>query len=286
MALTTRIKSGINRVLRFANLRVDTLTVEKAETRRLRALETSGYFDHPVFPVPPTFRSMDPAPILDALHKYRERLADLSDPSRNEVGYCYDNAWFSSPDAEVLYVIVRTFRPGTVVEVGSGYSTRVIRQAILDGGLDTRLISIDPQPRAEVEGLADEVRRVPVEAVPMDLFRALRPNDILFIDSSHTIKPGGDVVFLYLRVIPSLAPGTLVHIHDVFIPWDYPKQWVVERRWEWNEQYLVHAMLTFSNVFEVLYAGHFLQKTLPRFESHFPHANGRIATSMWLRKVK
>src|SRR5207249_3221505 len=159
----------------------------------------------------------------------------------------YDSDYFSSPDAEVLYAIVRRFQPQTILEVGCGDSTKIMRQAILDGRLKARLISVDPRPRTEISGVADKLYRDPVETVRNpELFQSLQPRDVLFIDSSHEIKMGNDVVFLYLNLIPKLPPGVLIHVHDVFLPYEYPREWIMERKWEWNEQYLVQSLLSFS----------------------------------------
>lgn len=286
MALSTLAKGHTNRFLRVFNLRLETLTAENLEAERLAGLAQSGHFARPAFPAVRLFESMGDAWILEAIYRYEGRFLDFEDASRNDVGYSFRNDYFGSPDTEVLYAIVREIRPSSVVEVGSGHSTRVIRQAIVDGHLDTRLISIDPQPRAGNTGLADTFYRMPVEALGnAELFRSLKAGDILFIDSSHVIKTGNDVVFLYLIALPLLAPGVLIHIHDIFLPYDYPKDWVVEKRWGWNEQYLVQALLTFSSAFKVLWAGYFLQRTRKDFSEHFPHMNGRAAGSLWLRKT-
>ena len=286
MALTTRIKSSVNQCLKPVNLRVDTLTRENREASRLEIIERLGQFEQPVFPLPSSFESMDPAPILDEVCRYSKRFDDFENPSQNDARYTFDNIYFTSPDTEVLYAMIRRTRPTKIIEVGSGNSTKIMRQAILDGRLATRLISIDPSPRTEISRLVDEFYRQPVETLENDdLFRSLTENDILFVDSSHEIKTGNDVVFLYLNVIPSLRPGVLIHIHDVFLPYDYPREWVLEKRWGFSEQYLLQALLTFSDTFELLWAGHFLLKTRPDLQQYFSHLKGRTAKSLWLRKT-
>lgn len=224
--------------------------------------------------------------LLEKISSYGPRFVDFEDPSCNDVGYTFENDYFTSPDTEVLYTIVRKYQPATIVEVGSGHSTKVIRQAVLDGHLNTHVISIDPHPRTEIRGLVDKTYREPIEALGnTECFRSLKEGDILFIDSSHVIKTGNDVTFLYLNVIPELPPGVLIHIHDVFLPYDYPRECVIEKRWGWNEQYLAQARLAFASAFEVLWAGHFLQHTRGGFAHHFPHLNGRVPRSLWLRKM-
>ncbi|MBI2998978.1 MAG: class I SAM-dependent methyltransferase [Deltaproteobacteria bacterium] len=310
MSLGILAKAEINRFLKFFNLRLETLTAEKLEAARLAALVQRGHFAGPVFPRLRLFESNGNAQLFEAIGRYRSRFDDFEDPSRNDVGYSFDNGYFSSPDAEVLYTVVREFRPRLVVEVGSGHSTRIMRQAVLDGGLHTRLISVEPEPRVDVEGFVNKIYRMPVEKLyGDDLFRFLKEGDILFIDSSHAIEIGNDVVFLYLILLPELPPGVLIHIHDVFLPYDYPKEWmlpayqgwkkpyrvrtrlreaaetVMIARRKWNEQYLVQALLMFTNSFDVLWAGHFLQRTRPDFLHHFPHWKGGTAGSLWLRKT-
>jgi hypothetical protein len=287
VAVTTQIKTGVNSLLRRVNLRLDSLTAANAERRRLETLAAVGHFDRPAFPVPAAFARADFRPVLDAAASFSDRFKDFEDPARNDVRYAFDNPYFLSPDAEVLYAFVRTLRPGRIVEVGSGNSTRVARQAIRDGGLGTELISIDPHPRADVRGFADRVIQTPVERAVEDwsVFASIEPGDVLFIDSSHILAAGNDCVALYLQVLPKMPAGVVVHVHDVFLPYEYPRAWVVGHGWPWNEQYLVYAMLAFGTAFDVLWAGHYLQKTLPDFASRFPRARDGQATSLWLRKT-
>ncbi|ETW98279.1 MAG: hypothetical protein ETSY1_19350 [Candidatus Entotheonella factor] len=117
-----------------------------------------------------------------------------------------------------------------------------------------------------------------------DTLNQLRSGDVLFIDSSHEIGVGNDVIFLYLQLIPRLPQGTLIHIHDIFLPYDYPRSWVIDERWGFTEQYLVQALLTYSDAFEVIWASYYLQQTLPQFAIYFPHAQHRTGKSLWLRK--
>jgi predicted O-methyltransferase YrrM len=286
MAITTRVKDGMNLLLRGANLRLESLTAERLEERRCARLDDADYFDRPVFPVPRAFEELDPDAIFTSISEHASRWADFENPLTNDVGYSFQNDYFRSPDAEVLYSIVRRYRPAQIVEVGSGHSTKISRQAILDGQLNTRLVCIDPQPRTEVSSLADRVVRQPVETLVGDpLFSSLAPGDILFIDSSHELSPGNDCVALYLQVLPRLTSGVLIHVHDVFLPYDYPRDWVVGNGWKWNEQYLVQAMLMYGRAFEVLWAGQHLQRTDPRFETVLPRAQAHSAASLWLRKL-
>jgi hypothetical protein len=121
------------------------------------------------------------------------------------------NDYFHSPDAEILYTLIRTQKPARIIEIGSGNSTKIARQAIRDRKLNTQLLSIDPQPRTEIDALADECVRCPVEQADPALFDTLHERGILFIDSSHEIRVGNDSAFLYSTVLARLAPGVTVN---------------------------------------------------------------------------
>jgi hypothetical protein len=179
----------------------------------------------------------------------REHAAAASLP-----GYDPRNPFFGLADAAVCYALLRERRPSRVLEVGSGNSSRVIRAA-LDRNGDGRLVCIDPEPRADLSGIAHEHRRMPVQEVPPDWLRSLPADAVLFVDSSHRGGTGSDVNFLFLEVIPALAPGVLVHVHDVYLPDDYPVEWNVERGFLYTEQYLLQALLVHSSGFEVVWPG-------------------------------
>jgi hypothetical protein len=282
MALTTSIKRVLNRALAPANLKIDTLTSERAEHRRLLELDRAGHFERAICRVPTSFK-LPPAALIETIRASTSRFESFVSEDRNPVSYSFDNSYFSSPDAEILYAILRWQRPRCYVEIGSGHSTRVARQAVLDGHLPTRITCIDPAPRREVAGIADEIHRERVESPQARTFLdELLPGDVLFIDSSHDIAPGNDVMHLFLEVLPSLAPGVIIHIHDVFLPYDYPRDWVLEHRLSWTEQYLVAALLSCGSQYEAIWPGYWLQRTWPEFDALLPHARGRRAQSLWM----
>jgi predicted O-methyltransferase YrrM len=174
-----------------------------------------------------------------------------------------DNDQFPLQDAALLYGLVRWLRPRRFVEVGSGWSTTVTRRAIADGALDVALTCIEPYPRPFVrafEGVELRVERV--QETPFEVLHALQEGDVLFIDSSHVAKTGSDVVHLLLQVVPRLAAGVVVHVHDVFLPEDYPQGWVANG-FNWNEQYLVHAFLLGHARARVLAMNHWLSVRHP-----------------------
>lgn len=283
--LPSRIKSWINAPLGRFNMQLGTLTAERREMRRMRELADSGYFDRPVFPLPRPIANMDCTEVFGALEEHSPRFADFSDPAANDVGFFFDNGYFSSPDAEVLYAMVRLHKPAKIVEVGCGNSTKLTRQAIIDGGLSTRVTCIDPSPRADIGRCADEIILQPVERlVDHDVFKLLADGDVLFIDSSHELRSGNDCVALFLRVLPALRARVLVHIHDVFLPYDYPQWFADVGLARSTEQYLVQTMLMADVDFDVLWASHYLIRSDNRLTRILPAASPRSGTSLWLRK--
>lgn len=195
----------------------------------------------------------------------------------------WNQDWFPRLDAAAAYAMVRSLKPRRIVEVGSGHSTRFLARAVADGGLDTRITAIDPQPRAPIEKLPVEWLRVPVQRVAA--FPALGEDDILFIDSSHQVRPGSDVEFLLKAVLPMLPAGVRVHFHDIFLPDDYPKEWAWRR---YNEQAAVASLIE-SNIFKVDFASHALVSRSPERISgvlaRLPLVPGAIESSLWLTKL-
>jgi Methyltransferase domain len=173
----------------------------------------------------------------------------------------YDNPSFPPGDAETLHNVLRHFRPRRVIEIGSGQSTKFALNALrLNGG--GTLTCIEPYEAPWLEDLGVEVVRQRVEDVGPEPFRSLERGDALFVDSSHVVRPQGDVVRIYTEILPALAHGVLVHVHDVFTPRDYPWEWI-ERRWLWDEQYLLEAMLANGSRYEVVLAVNLLYHEHP-----------------------
>src|SRR3954470_11777832 len=162
------------------------------------------------------------------------------------------NPMYPPVDGEILYAMVRWLEPRRIVEIGAGHSTRIIRDALAAGPIECHHRLFDPL--AQVEG----VERVRAEDIDDDVFHSLRAGDVLFIDTTHTVRPGGDVVRLMLEVLPALANGVIVHIHDFFRPFEYPRFLLEQHGLYWQEQYVVQALLVGARRFEVLLANHAL----------------------------
>jgi predicted O-methyltransferase YrrM len=205
------------------------------------------------------------------------------------------NGQFERVDAEALYGLVRLLGPRRIVEVGGGHSTRLAAAAIArnlagDPPRPCELVTVEPHPdetlRAGFPGLARLVAK-PVQEVPLDVFTSLEKDDVLFVDSSHVVKIGSDAQYLLLEVLPRLAPGVVIHLHDVFLPAEYPRHLVLDYHRFWNEQYVLQALLTFTSAFEVLWASSFLHLRHPdRLTVTIPSygRGGLWPSSIWLRR--
>lgn len=279
MHLSTRVKNALNRVLRRSNVRLDTWTAHDREQARLTALLERGALDAPVFEVMGGMNRFDPAPLAGAYRDFEADLMNLLTPGQNAVGYAPSNDYFAACDAAVLYLMVRHWRPNRIVEVGCGNSTRISRQAIRDGHLATELTAIDPEPRIDIEGMIDRFERKIVEEVDEAVFGSLASGDFLFIDSSHKAFVGNDVAYLFCKIIPKLKPGVIVHVHDIFLPYDYPPSLALEYP-DWGEQYVMHA-LTYARDCDVLWPGHHVQRDRHDLHDQFPFLSLSRAQSFW-----
>ena len=164
------------------------------------------------------------------------------------------NGQYPTPDAEVYAALVAERRPSRILEAGAGFSTLVARRAIVAAGIDCELAVVDPQPRTDVRPVVDSLRLHRIEELaPDDLIAD--GNSFLFVDSSHVVRAGGDVPFLFAELIPLLPSGTLVHVHDVFLPYDYPDAY---RRRLYGEQYVLQALLAGAPRYEVVFATHYM----------------------------
>lgn len=184
------------------------------------------------------------AATLSSFLNYTEAIQAIR-PSKEETDEnqpAWNNGFLPGLDIIGLYGMIATRKPSTYIEIGSGNSTKVARKAIRENGLSTRIISIDPCPRAAIDHLADEVIRSPFEDLNdlAFLLDALGENDILFIDNSHRVFPNSDALRCFLEVLPSLKKGVIVHIHDIYLPYDYP-QFMCDRFY--NEQYTLAAFI-------------------------------------------
>jgi hypothetical protein len=221
-----------------------------------------------------------------------EHIKTLTWPTDVAADYAYDPGNDSYPlvDARVLYAMVRHLRPPRIVELGSGQTTRVMAQACRENardGVSTQLRAFDPFPTAIDDGLPglSELVRVKAQDVPDEVFGELEAGDVLFVDTTHTVKIASDVNHIILRVLPLLEKGVIVHVHDIFLPYEYPRFFFADYALYWAEQYLLQAFLAFNSSFQVTCAVHALvREQSPRMTASGALAPGETGSSFWLRR--
>lgn len=195
----------------------------------------------------------------------------------------FDQDWFPRLDAALVYGIVRHRRPRRIIEVGSGHSSRFMARAVTDAGLVTTITCIDPAPRASLTGLSIEHVARPVEQIGERFAAGLGVGDLLFIDSSHKVSPAGDVDLLFNRVIPQLPAGILVHVHDIFLPDEYPAAWAWRR---YNEQALTAELLATGKLVPLIASHWLLARCADRMAAsplitRLPLIDGAVESSLW-----
>ncbi|MEC4762102.1 class I SAM-dependent methyltransferase [Mycobacterium sherrisii] len=233
---------------------------------------------------------------LELLTKFRfnDELTKFPLDRQADQEFFYKNGFFESGDAEILYNMIRLFKPKRIVEIGSGQSTLLATEAIAtnrreDPNYACEHVCIEPYEVAWLEQLDVSVVRKPVELMDLSLFSRLDENDILFIDSSHMIRPQGDVLFEYFEILPVLKSGVLIHIHDIFSPKDYLEEWVKSICF-WNEQYLLEAFLSYNTEFKIISAVNYLKHHYPdELCKACPVLKTQLASrepgSFWLRRT-
>lgn len=239
------------------------------------------------------FNDREQLKLLDAFD-FNEELLSIPLHSDGSLSFYYQNDSFLSGDAEFLFNIIRHYRPRKLIEIGCGNSTLMMIEAIVknrqkDPSYSCEHIAIEPFNAPWLESLGIKPIRKLVEDVDPELFQSLDRNDILFIDSSHMIRPQGDVLREYLELLPSLRNGVLIHVHDIFSPKDYLDLWVLKQVRFWNEQYLLEAFLTLNDQFEVIGAlnylhHHYRAQLCSKCPILASEPEGREPGSFWMRR--
>lgn len=184
---------------------------------------------------------------------------------------------YTTLEAELLYALIRDTRPARIIEIGCGHTTLLIAEAIRaeqTSGYAPDFVCIEPYRPDYLASLPPEVSQfhdVPLQSLPLSLFETLGPGDILFIDSSHVVRYGSDVVLQMTAILPRLRPGVLVHFHDIFLPYDYPDEWLRDAMFFWNEQYMLSALLEGNPRYRIRYPLHQLARERDsELAQHFP----------------
>jgi len=229
-----------------------------------------------------TFDLKQQLSLLNAMkRRYATEWADIPLGPEGD-GFVLYNNWFGPVDGEMLYAMIRSSRPRRIVEVGSGMSTLCMKLALAKNTTPCELISIDPQPRVDIEGIGITPMRQKVETVGRDVFDRLGRGDVLFIDSSHIFAPGNDIDVLYREILPSLRSGVLVQVHDIFLPNSYPDSWADRG---YNEQEHLRQLLD-GRSWQVIWAANDVhrrasEELLKAFRSYQPT---EYPGSLWMRR--
>jgi predicted O-methyltransferase YrrM len=227
--------------------------------------------------------------LLRRLEPFAPELADI--PATADGSYCWTNPAFNGGDASLLYGLIRLARPRRVIEIGSGWSTLIGLRGLRENGIGEYLC-IEPYPNPDIERLAREGRITldsrRVQEVPLATFEKLEANDILFIDSTHVAQIGSDVSQEILQIVPRQAAGVLIHLHDIFLPFEVSKDWVVDKKLFWNEQLLLAAFMAFNSEFKAMVSNQLIARDpilCAAARRAFPHTPVIGGGSFWFSRV-
>lgn len=229
------------------------------------------------------------------LNEYTNFYSDLPFPAErtHRYRYFYENDWFGSTDAVFLYSLLRKYAPKRIVEVGSGFSSAVMLDTVDEFFTHQPDITfIEPFPDRLTDLIREEDKlRIKligrkVQEAPIDIFTSLEDGDLLFIDSSHVIKCGSDLQTLIFDILPRLSPGVIVHFHDVFYPFDYPSEWLLEGRY-WNENYFLRAFLSYNSKWTILFFNSYASLMFPEFiKENMPLCTKSLGGSLYIQRRK
>lgn len=230
---------------------------------------------------------------LPALTAGTNQIPFAENPGNPEFRYYFDNKTYAHADGAVLFSMLLSFRPQRVIEVGSGFSSALMldtNDKFLNNSI--HFTFIEPNPDMALNSLlrkADysnaDVKRALVQEVDPKIWQTLDENDILLIDNSHVSKTGSDVNYVMTEILPRLKKGVLIHIHDIFYPFEYPKEWLLDLRLNWNEIYAVHNFLLFNDRFEIVFFSDYMQQKLSsEYHQQIPLFFKDRPGSLWIRK--
>ena len=233
--------------------------------------------------------------LVKELSVYSTEIQKLANEQASDAKFDFFNEFYFELDAAIYYAFLRKVKPSTIIEIGCGYSTQIAAKAIAKNQQEEKagkIICIEPYPEPQLTEANLEIQLIPgrVETIDMKVFEQLGADDILFIDSTHTVKFGSDVCREILDILPVVSSGVWIHFHDIFFPYDYPPKWLIEQRRAWNEQYMLEAFLAYNHSFEVVLANHWLSVDYPQevaklwtgvldWKDPYHHCG-----SLWLRK--
>jgi predicted O-methyltransferase YrrM len=238
---------------------------------------------------------IDEVAMLKQWEKFLPYLSEIPFPEEPSQGYRYhfQNPAFSYGDGSILYAMLRTYRPRHLIEVGSGYSSACLVDTVEHflGG-DVEITFIDPYPELLLQLLGDislkqhQIVSKPVQDIDLSIFHRLGSGDFLFIDSTHVMKTGSDVCHEFFNILPTLNEGVLIHFHDIFWPFEYGSNWVIDENRSWNEIYGLRAFLMYNEMFEILFFNDYFVKNFEIIINEaYPAMLNDGGASIWLRKT-
>lgn len=225
---------------------------------------------------------------------YPEMLYDFKNQHQTNTRYQPHSAWYRYSDVVMLYCMMRHFKPDQVIEIGSGYSSA----AMLDTDehfLNSKVTFtfIDPYPERllslmrKTDEKKHKIIKTILQEVPLDIFKNLKRNDILFIDSSHVSKAGSDLNHILFEILPILESGVIIHFHDIYFPFEMPESWILDRLWFWNENYILRAFLTENSSYDIINFNSYLHSEYKDwFQEKMPVCLMDVENtgSIWIRK--
>jgi hypothetical protein len=235
--------------------------------------------------------NLNPEKQISLLKEFEKYYQEMPFDYERSLGkrYCFNNPTYEYTDAIILYSFIRHFNPKNIIEIGSGHSSAVMLDTKDIFKTETKHTFIEPYPDILYSLFKKndkndcKVFDTKVQNVPLKEFSKLERNDFLFIDSSHVSKAGSDVNFELFKILPSLNSGVIIHFHDVFYPFEYPKEWIVDGR-NWNEDYLLRAFLSYNNEFEILFFAQYIHKHFKEAFEKMPLAYKNTGGNLWIVK--
>jgi predicted O-methyltransferase YrrM len=230
--------------------------------------------------------------LLDSFELFYKELP-FTDEKSNGLRYYYKNSFYCYSDAIFLYCMIRYLKPKKIIEIGSGFSSSVsldTNEKFMENKIN--LTFIEPYPERLESLLKDSdkknvtIHKKRLQEIPLEMFKELNENDILFIDSTHVTKFNSDVNYIFHKVLPILANGVHIHFHDVFYPFEYPKEWLFQGI-AWNEQYMLRAFLEYNKNFKIILFNTYLESMhRAKIEKQFPLVYKNTGGSIWLKKMQ
>jgi predicted O-methyltransferase YrrM len=230
---------------------------------------------------------------LKLLRSFAEdyKVPEWLDDENEQFNFHFSNPFFSYGDASALSLVLQHYKPSNIIEVGSGYSTALFLDMLAMKYITSKVTCIEHYPNvlysliSETQKSQLEIIENKLESIPLSKFSDLIEGDLLFIDSTHVSKFDSDVNYLFSEILPVLKSGVLVHIHDIFYPFEYPKEWLLEGR-AWNEAYILKAFLQYNSAFEILFWPSMLHIKYPNaVQPALPQLNRNPGASIYLRRI-